>query len=277
MKKTTTIARASAFVLGAFALPALSGCGVFVMQRDHDALEAKLTAHQAEVAALQKEVVGIKGDLESATARVDQALKVNADRGADFMTERQRLNELAGRLDEANHAIEGLKKEVASDRAEQNARLDELKRSQEVQPKQPPPVNVPDNATAHFAAVQGAYDKKDYAIMRTLGREFVSRYPNDEKADDVLYLMGDADVREGHAASALGEFNRVLKIQPPSNVLGKTLLGMGDAYLQLKDCANAKLAYQAASTRFPKVPEGAAAKKKLDEVEKPAPGTCDAR
>ena len=261
----------------AAAAPWLSGCGVFVMQRDHDELATKLSAHQAEVAELKKEVAGLKGEVEGAVARVDQALKVNADRGADFMTERARLNELAGRLDEANHAIEDLKKEVSSDRAEQNARLDELKRSQEVQPKQPPPVTIPDNAPAHFAAVQAAYDKKDNATMRALGREFVSRYPNDEKADDVLYLMGDADVREGHAASALGEFHRVLKIQPPSNVLGKTLLGMGDAYLQLKDCANAKLAYQAAASRFPKLPEGQAAKKKLDEVEKPAPGTCDAR
>lgn len=255
----------------------LSGCGVFAMQRDQETLATKVTTHDESVAALRKELEALKAEVEGTVARVDQALKANADRGADFMTERARLNQLAGRLDEGAHAVDDLRKEVAASRAEQNARLDELKRSQQVQPTQPPPVTVPETQPAHFAAITAAHDKKDFNVVRTLGREYVNRYPNDDKADDVLYLMGDAEVRDNHAAAALGEFNRVLKIQPPSNVLAKTLLGMGDAYLQLKDCPNAKLAFQAASTRFAKQPEGVTAKKKLDGLEKPAAGTCDAR
>jgi TolA-binding protein len=270
----TTMNR-SAFVLAL--VFANTGCGVFVMQKDHEALSGKVTANEEQVAAMKREVDGLKSEVEGAVTRIDQALKANADRGADFMTERARLNDIAGRLDEANHGLEELKKEVASNRAEQNARLDELKRSQQVQPTQPPPVSIPETPVAHFTAIQTAYDKKDFGLMRALGREYVSRYPNDDKTDDVLYLMGDAEVREGHGASALGEFNRVLKIQPPSNVLGKTLVGMGDAYMQLKDCANAKLAYQAANSRFPKLPEGQAAKKKLEELEKPTPNMCEAR
>ena len=274
--KVSHSCRSMGFTTLVFAL-ALPGCGVFAMQRDQETLATKVTAHDESVAAVRKDLDALKAEVEGTVARVDQALKANADRGADFMTERARLNELAGRLDEANHAVDDLRKEVASSRTEQNARLDELKRSQVVQPTQPPPVTVPETQPAHFAAINAAYDKKDFSVVRTLGREYVNRYPNDDKADDVLYLMGDAEVRDGHAAAALGEFNRVLKIQPPSNVLGKTLVGMGDAYLQIKDCANAKLAYQAASTRFAKMPEGATAKKKRDELEKPAPGTCDAR
>jgi TolA-binding protein len=258
-------------------LPLASGCGVFALQRDHEALQNKITTHEQAVTTLRKDLDGLKAEVEGATARVDQALKVNADRGADFMTERARLNTIAGRLDEAAHSVDELKKEVAQTRAEQNARLDELKRSQEAQPTRPPPLSIPETAPAHFAAITAAYDKKDYNVLRQLGREYVNRHPNDDKADDVLYLMGDADVREGRGASALGEFNRVLKIQPPSNMLAKTLLGMGEAYLLLKDCPNAKLAYQATTTRFPKAPEGVTAKKKLDELQKPAPGTCDAR
>jgi TolA-binding protein len=255
----------------------LPGCGVFAMQRDQEALATKVTTHEEAVSAMRKDLDALRSEVEGAVTRIDQALKANADRGADFMTERARLNELAGRLDEAAHGVDELRKEVEASRAEQNARLDELKRSQEAQPTRPPPVTVPETQPAHYAAIAAAYDKKDFNVLRALGREYVNRYPNDDKADDVLFLMGDAEVKDGHGAAALGEFNRVLKIQPPSNVLGKTLFGMGDAYVQLKDCPNAKLAYQAAASRFAKEPEGQAAKKKLAELDKPAPGTCDAR
>jgi TolA-binding protein len=247
------------------------------MQKDQEALSAKLAMQEQTAAAMRHDVDGLRAQVDGAVARVDQALKANADRGVDFMTERQRLNALAGRIDETSHAVDDLKKEVATTRAEQNARLDELKRTQEAQPTRPPPLTIPETAPAHLAAINAAYDKKDYAVLRTLGSEYVKRYPNDDKADDVLYLMGDADVREGRGASALGEFNRVLKFQPPSNVMGKTLFGIGEAYLLLKDCPNAKLAFQATVSRAAKQPEGQAAKKKLEELEKPAAGTCDAR
>lgn len=255
----------------------VSGCGFFALQRDQDVLSKKTNESGETVESLRKEVDALKAQLDGTTNRLDQALKANADRGADSLGDKARLNAMAGRLDEQAHAVEELKKEVETSRAEQNARLDELKRGQEVQPTRPPPVTVPETPAAHYAAILSASDKKDFNMLRSLGREYVSRYPNDDKADDVLFLMGDADVRENHGAAALGEFNRVLKFQPASNVLGKTLLGMGEAYLQLKDCANAKLAYQAASTRFTKQPEGAAAKKKLDELQKPPAGLCDAR
>ncbi len=250
---------------------------MFAMQRDHEALTARIAEEERATAALKKDVEGLKGTVEGAIARVDQALKANADRGADFMTERARLNTIAGRLDETSHAVDEVKKEVATTRAEQNARLDELKRNQEAHGAKTPPVAIPESQTAHHAALQAAYDKKEFNLLRSLGREYVNRYPNDEKADDVLFLMGDADVKEGRGASALGEFNRVLRFQPPSNVLGKTLLGMGEAYLLLKDCPNARLAYQAAAARFAKQPDGVVAKKKLEELDKPAAGTCDAR
>lgn len=271
------LAKVPSFALLLAAATFSSGCGVFVMQKDHDAMSARIAAQEAAVAGTRREVDGLKGEVQGALTRVDQALKMNADRGADFMTERQRLNGLAGKLDETGHALDELKKEVATTRAEQNARLDELKRSQEAQPTRPPPVTIPESAPLHYAAIAAAHDKKDFNVVRTLGREFVNRYPNDDKADDVLYLMGDADVREGRGASALGEFNRVLKFQPPSNAMAKTLLGMGDAYMLLKDCPNAKLAYQAAVTRFAKLEEGKVAKKKVDDLVKPAPGTCDSR
>ena len=51
-------------------------------------------------------------------------------------------------------------------------------------------------------------------------------------------------------------------------------IAMGEAYLQLHDCANAKLAYGAVEQRFAREKIGAQAKAKVGEIDHPAPGLC---
>ena len=75
-------------------------------------------------------------------------------------------------------------------------------------------MQIPADKEAHFQAVQGAYTQKDWALVRTLGHEYVVRYPGDDRADDVQYLLGDADLQDNRPTSALGEFNRILKQYP---------------------------------------------------------------
>jgi TolA-binding protein len=102
----------------------------------------------------------------------------------------------------------------------------------------------------HFAALEAAFKAKDYALVRTLGHEYVNRYATDDKADDALYWTGKADLDDARPASALGEWNRLLKLFPKSNMLEKTLFGMGQAYESMHDCANAKLAYGTVLSHF---------------------------
>jgi TolA-binding protein len=252
----------------------LAGCGVFASQKDHDALVAKNDSLEKSVAAEKIEIDSLKSDLAAERERLDNALRANADRGSDLMGAQARVNEIAGRLDEAQHNLEELKKEVAARSTEVDARLDELKRAEAVQVPQPPPVTIPPEKTAHFAATQQAYEQKNWSLTNTLGREYVNRYPTDEKADDVSFLMGDADLQDGRPSTALGELNRVLKVNPPSNVLDKTLLDMGAAYMLLHDCDSAKLAYSSAEKRFAKTAVGAEAKKRLATLAHPTADMC---
>ena len=272
-----TAASTSRFVslLALLTLPAaLGGCGVFATQKSHDALEAKNEALEKTVASQKTEMDALKSDLDAEKERLDNALRANADRGTDILGTQARVNAMAGRMDEDAHAIDELKKEVASNRAEVDARLDEMKRVEQVQPAQPPPVQIPQDKTAHFAAIEQAYNAKDWTLMRTLGREYEARYANDDKLDDVAYMMGNADLQDGRPSSALGEFNRVLKTQPPSNVLDKTLLDMGAAYMLMHDCDSAKIAYTSAEKRFGKDKTGQEAKKKLAVLAHPTPDMC---
>jgi TolA-binding protein len=254
---------------------ASTGCGVVALQRDQDALVAENAKMAEKVKRTTADIASLRADLDATRDRLDNALRANADNGSDLMSEKARMNQLAGRVDEVAHAAEELSHTVSSSRTELDARIDMLARAQAVQPTPaPPPVVIPADKVAHFSAFESAYGQKDWGLVRTLGHEYVNRYPTDDKADDVSYLMGDADLQDGRPSSALGEFNRVLKQFPKSNVLGKTLFGMGEAYDAMHDCTNAKLAFQACEAHFLREKIGADAKKRVLEIDKRPQSAC---
>ncbi len=264
----------SGFVVVAL-LASLSGCGIFATKQEFDAEVAKTVALEKTLEQSRAEGAAVRADLEATRARLDNALRANADNGSDMMSSKARLNDLAGRMDEVSHGLDEARKDLVSTRTEVDARIDDLKRAQAVQATPPPPpVAIPAEKAPHFAAVEAAYTKKDFALVRTLGHEYSTRYATDEKTDDVLYMIADADLQDGRPSSALGEFNRILKLFPRSKLLAKTLFGMGDAYLVLHDCPNAKLAYGACEARFAKEKIGVDAKQRIGKIDKPAPGMC---
>jgi TolA-binding protein len=249
-----------------------SGCGIFATEGDHEALAARVKDHDKAVDDRFKE---LSEGLGATRDRLDNALRANADTGSDLVSEKARINQMAGRLDEIAHSVDELRSTLAAARTEIDARFDALKRAQDAaQAPAPPPVPIPPDKAQHYAAIEAAGKAKDWTLVRTLGHEYVNRYGSDDKADDVLYLMGTADLAESHPSSALGEFNRLLKAYPKSNVLDKTLFGMGDAYMAIHDCENAKLAYSACASRFSREKVGIDAKVRITEIEHAPAGTC---
>ncbi len=271
-------ARVTAYVLPALvacSALAASGCGLFVQIRDFDALKAKDDALAKQVEQNQADLTDAKAQLKATQDRLENALRANADTGSDLLSSKARINDLAGRADELAHSIEELRKLQQDTRNEVDTKLDALTRQQAVEKAPaPPPVQIPADKETHFQAVQGAYSQRDWPLVRSLGHEYVVRYANDDHADDVQFLLGDADLEDSRPTSALGEFNRLLKVYPRSDKLDKTLFAMGDAYMQLHDCANAKLAYGAVEQRFGREKIGQQAKQKVGQIDHPTPGLC---
>ncbi len=244
-----------------------------VTKQEHDALVVKTTQMEKDVMQSRADVVAMRSDLDATRQRLDNALRANADSSSDLLTSKQRLNDLAGRVDEVNHGMDELRRDVAASRTELHARIDELKRV----PAPPPavaPIAVPSEKFVHAKQLEDAYGRKEWPVVRVLGLEYVNRYPSDDKADEALFFMGSADLQDGRPSSALGQFNRLLKLFPRSNVLDKTLFAMGDAYLMMHDCVNAKVAYDACEKRFSKDAIGGLSRGKLDQIAKNPPGLC---
>ncbi len=253
-------------------LAVLTGC---VLQKDHEALSARVDAAEKAATKAQSESAQLRADLDATRARLENALRANADSSSDLMSSKARMNDLAGKIDEAQHHIEEVRRDVAQTRTEIYARIDDLKRAQQApSTPPPPPIAVPADKATHIKQLEEAHAKKDWATVRVLAPELVNRYPADDKADDALYLAGNADLSDGRPSSALGHFNRLLKLFPRSNVLDKTLYEMGEAYMMMHDCGNAKLAYEACEKRFSKDKIGADARAKLALIAKNQPGLC---
>jgi TolA-binding protein len=275
VRGSVALGAATAFVSLVFVPALLSGCGVFVFHQDFAALKAQDEALAKRVQADEADLSAAKAELQATRERLENALRANADTGSDLLSSKARINDLAGRTDELAHSIDELRKLQQDTRNEVDTKLDAITRQQAVQQAPaPPPVQIPADKDAHFQAIQGAYGQKDWPLVRTLGHEYVVRYPGDDRADDVQYLLGDADLLDNRPTSALGEFNRLLKVYPRSDKLGQTLYAMGEAYLQLHDCPNAKLAFGAVEQRFPREKLGGQAKGKIAAIEHPVPGMC---
>src|ERR1700735_881255 len=94
---------------------ALSGCGFFATEADHEALVAKVKERDK---AEDEQMKQLTADLVATRDRLDNALRANADNGSDLMGEKARMNELAGRTDEVAHSVDELKTNLAAARTE---------------------------------------------------------------------------------------------------------------------------------------------------------------
>ncbi len=223
-----------------------------------DKLDKELTSARASVKQLET-------DLAATRTRLDNALKANAENGSDLSSSKQRIAQLTGRVEEANHAAEEAKREVAQLRAEM---------SKGSQGGAASSIPIPADKTAHFAAVDDAYRRHDFSTLRALGGDYASRYPSDEKSDIVLFYLGDAELKDGRPTAALASFNKLLKSFPKSKTMPMTLFDMGEAYLALHNCPDAKLAFNSCVSHAGADQVGKDAKERIKKIDSKPAGLC---
>lgn len=235
--------------------------------REIEALRADLNLERERLA---EKMAGLEEMTEKAASVVTRD---NADRGVRMDQIQERTALLEGQLAELRYSMEKLSSEVAAHQADMEKRVDLLARKAGVDSS----INVediPPDRTAHYRAAREAFDAGDHSKSRALLREYLTRYPDDDRADDAQYLIGAGYLQEGKPATALGEFRKVISQYGKGNALNSALLGMADAFFQLNACTDAKKALDALLRRKPPRSVKRKIERKLREINKAPPNYC---
>lgn len=233
------------------------------------------------IRSIQDTIREDRGQLERKIVQLEEVLerarnllsRENADRGVQLDQFQQKIALLEGQLDELRHSIESYQEEMTKNQHSMSQRLDIIARKSGIDM----PVSdaeIPDDKEAHFKAGREALDSSEHSKARALFREYISRYPNDEKADDAHYWIGISYLSENKPATALGEFRKVLAKYEKGNAVSVVLFGMAEAFFRLQACTDAKNALKALIRRKPPKKLLRRAKDMLRKIEKVGKREC---
>lgn len=230
------------------------------LERGHDEEREEL---QNQVAAAKKQLAELENLMESATTVVK---KNNADIALDVRQLKDEMQAIQGEMAEIRNSSEQSNRELEQ-------RMQQFARKAGVDVPIDPSI-IPSTKEAHYKAALRSHQNSDHTIARGLLREYIKRYPNDEKVPEAQYYLGASYLKQGQPATALGEYRVVITEHAQSDVVIKTLFDMGLAFWELHSCDDARAALGALIKREPKSSFATQAKAKLRAWKNPTAGYC---
>jgi TolA-binding protein len=233
------------------------------------------------IARLENEAKTNRSELSAKLAQLEEVLqkatdmltRSSADRGAQVDQLQERLGALEGQLAELRYSFDKTSQQASSRTDEIAGRVNQLARKVGIDMPLPA-AEIPADKKAHFTAAMGAYNASEYSKARALFREYISRYPSDDQADNALYWVGASYLSEGKPATALGEFRKVISDFSRGDAVDGALLGMSDAFYQLHACTDAKSALEALLRRKISKELQRTARDKLNAIKQAPPKYC---
>jgi TolA-binding protein len=278
----TSPARTVAAALG---LLALVGC---YPKAKGEALEEKLAEQNERLAELESGIADTRqrmdAALETAETKVaelqevlEQATAVvtrnSADLGTEVIQLREQLQAVEGSLAELQNELQSTQRQMGEQQQafDQQIRRFAQKAGVDMAVDES---QIPDDADDHFAAAQQALGAGEHSQARALFREFIRRYPEDQRADNAQYLVGKAYLVERRPANALGEFRRVISNYARGDAVDEALFDMADAFFQLHACTDAKAALEALIRGHRRSPLRDDARRKLRQINRAPASAC---
>jgi len=239
---------------------------------------------QTDIAANQKRLDSLEGDLEVKRRELEEALaeasrvlrRNSADQGLQIEQIQERLALMEGEMAELRNESSGASQAQAQRSLELQRQLSEVARAAGMDVALDAG-DIPKSKSAHWEALTKAYRINKHSYTRALARAYVERYQKDEHADNAQYMIGSSYLKQDQAAAALGEFQKVLSTYRKGDALDKTLYDMAQAFLQVRSCNDAGTALKALLKNHKSSPLVPKAKKELRRVRELGPADCDDR
>jgi tol-pal system protein YbgF len=258
------------------ALLALSGCFWVTTKHDGEVMQSQIKNLDGRVSAQESVLSGKVKQLDDS---IDKATKMLARSGADLGTRvdgfSDELAQFAGRLEMLQRSVDAARTELAQVKQDQTSlsgRMDAIERSLGIVPGQPgqtqPAVTVDKKVL-----FDGAYQKLQAGKFDDARKEFrlyVQAFPQDDKADDAAFYIGESFFRQKDYEKAIAEYQRVIDTWPKGDMADDAFLQAGLAALEEKQCVDAGAYLAELIRRYPTSNLVKTAKLKLEYVKKNA-------
>ncbi len=238
------------------------------MQSQLDNVDKRLTA--------QEQI--LEGRVKQLDDSIDRATKMLARNSADLGTQvdtfSQEMASFAGRLETLQRTIDAARTEIAAVKTTQvdlTTRLESIERQLGIRPGVPGETVTPTvDKTVLFDGALAKLQAGQNADARNQFRTFLQAFPQDDKADEAQYYVGQSFYKEKEYEKAIAEFQRVVDVFPKSEMADDAFLQAGVSALDGKLCVEAGAYLGELVRRFPTSPLAKTAKQKLDHVKKNA-------
>jgi len=239
---------------------------------------------QADIATSQKRLDSLEDDLEVKRRELEEALaeasrvlrRNSADQGLQIEQIQKRLAAMEGEIAELRNENSGASQAQAERSLELQRRLSEVARAAGMDVALGVD-EIPKSKSAHWEALSKSFRINKHSYTRALGRAYVERYPKDDRADNAQYMIGSSYLKQGQAAAALGEFQKVVSTYRKGDAIDETLYDMAQAFLEVRSCNDAGTALKALLKNHKSSPLAPKAKKELRKVRELGPADCDDR
>lgn len=223
-----------------------------------------------EVERAHTKVAELEEVLERATALVTRS---SADTGAQVEVLQQQLAVQEGAIDELRHELSRMQEEFREQQGDYEDRMKKLARRAGIDM----PVDdaeIPASREEHYQAALRANEAREFSQARALLRAYITRYPDDARADDAQLMVGRSYLQEDRPATALGELRRVITVYASGDQVNDALLSMADAFYRLHACDEARSSLEAFLSRDRRHPRAAEARRRLTEIQRAPSGYC---
>lgn len=276
----------SAALAAVAALGALATPGCFWLTTKHEGNRLR-----SDVAELEKRIAKQEESLDAKVKQLDESLdkatkllaRNSADLGADVQKLSSEMASMNGEVEGVRRELEAVRAELALAREENlqlrgdfekrlvaaEARVAELEKQLATGAgTKPPPTAAQPTKEELFASAMKKLEAGQLTDARKELKDFLKKYPQDDRADDAQYWLGEIYYREQQYEKAIGEFQKVIDGWPNGDMVDDAFFQAGMSAVQMKWCTDAKAYFSVLVSRFKQSPLVKKAQQQLDYLKK---------
>jgi TolA-binding protein len=240
----------------------MSGC--LMTTSDGDKLRDDLSQLSKRMETIEQQtkdqMARLRKLLDEATALLERN---SADLGTKVARSETDISAITGKIEEAKYLLDELQKRLVSlELSQQKTSQDTAKIIERVAP------TMPEDKEALWKEAQTRLAGGMRDDARRFLRGFIQRFPNDPRASLAQLQVGQAFAQDFKYSSAVAEYLAVMSRFSRAPEVPDAMWFLGEAYVAMKYCTDAKAIFQDLAKRYPKSPRAAQVKDRLRDITK---------